>query len=54
MNAVESIQAVINTLNVIPVCGVENLNRMLGCIRTLADVKLELADKKNDGQNQTE
>lgn len=42
MNAVESIQAVINTLNVVSVSGVENMNRMLGSIQTLARVKEEL------------
>ena len=50
MNIIESIQAVINTLNTIPVFGVENMNRMLGSIHRLAEVKAELErSNKTDG-----
>ena len=48
MNTIESIQAVINTLNFISVRGVEDMNRMLGSIQTLANVKAELA-KSTEG-----
>lgn len=51
MNVTESIQAVLNTLNVIPVFGMENMNRMLGCIHTLAEVKAELEKSKAEEQN---
>ena len=50
MNITESIQAVINTLNAVSVSGVENMNRMLGSIHTLAEVKAELErSNKTDG-----
>lgn len=50
MNITGSIQAVINTLNTIPVFGVENMNRMLGSIHTLAEIKEELErNNKTDG-----
>lgn len=42
MRTAEKIQAVINTLNTVSVCGVDNLNHLLGCIQTLVDVKKEL------------
>ena len=38
----EKIQAVINTLNIIPVSGEANLNHMLGSIQTLRAVKAEM------------
>ena len=42
MNTVEKIQAVINTLEKVPVAGNENWNRMLGCWQTLQEIKKEL------------
>jgi hypothetical protein len=41
-NLAVSIQAVINTLNIISVNGEQNLNHMLGSIQTLRNVKAEL------------
>lgn len=38
----EKLQAVINTLNIIPVSAEVNLDRMLGCIQTLRVVKAEM------------
>ena len=50
MNMIDSIQKVLNTLNVIPVSGMENMDRMLGCFHILASMKNELEQeaKAND------
>lgn len=45
MDTVTTIQAVINTLNIIPVSGAENLDRMLGCIQTLEKLKANMENK---------
>lgn len=42
MRTSETLQAVINTLNIIPVNGEQNLSRLLGCIQTLNTLKSEL------------
>lgn len=42
MDIVTTIQAVINTLNEIPVSGAVNLDKMLGCIQVLGNVKESL------------
>ena len=42
MDKATIIQAVINTLNEIPVSGAANLDRMLGCIQMLAKLKAEV------------
>ena len=48
----EKIQAVINTLNIIPVSGEENLSRLLGSIQTLRVVKAEMEKgAKTDGSH---
>ena len=41
-NLAVSIQAVINTLNIISVSGEQNLSHLLGSIQTLRNVKAEL------------
>lgn len=51
MNTLETLQAVINTLNQVSVSGYENLNRLLGSIQTLDKLKNELKtqdEKKTD------
>ena len=42
MNAIRKIQAVVNTLEQVTVCGSGNLNKLLGCIQTLQQVTTEL------------
>lgn len=37
-NQKETLQAVIRTLDTIPVCGAQNMDKMLGCIRVLMDI----------------
>ena len=41
-NLAVSIQAVINTLNIISVSGEQNLNHLLGSIQTLRNVKAHI------------
>lgn len=48
MNPCERIQAVISTLNQITVSGYDNMNRLLGCMQTLTQIKDELSA---DGDN---
>ena len=51
MTPIETVQAVINTLNQVSVSGYENLNRLLGSIQTLDKLKIELKtqnEKKTD------
>ena len=50
----EKIQAVINTLNIIPVSGEVNLDRMLGCIQTLRVVKTEMEKGANTDEADSE
>ena len=50
----EKIQAVINTLNIIPVSGEVNLDRMLGCIQTLRVVKTEMEKGANTDEAHSE
>ena len=42
MKTSETLQAVINTLDKIPVCGFDNMDKMLGCMQTLVSLKREL------------
>lgn len=44
MDTATTIQAIINTLNTIPVSGAENLDRMLGCIRTLEKMRADMVN----------
>ena len=49
MQTCERIQAVINTLNQITVSGYDNMNKLLGSMQTLTQIKNELSkgdDKK--------
>ena len=49
-NLVVQIQAVINTLNTIPVSGEENMKRMLGSIQMLHNTKSELEKGVKTGE----
>lgn len=42
MDKVATIQAVINTLNIITVSGEQNLNRLLGSIQVLTQLKADI------------
>ena len=50
----DKIQAVINTLNTIPVSGETTLNRMFGCIQTLRVVKAEIEKGAKTGEAHSE
>ena len=44
MQTCERIQAVINTLNQITVSGYDNMNKLLGSMQTLTQIKNELSE----------
>lgn len=44
MNAIDKIQAVLNTMETVSVAGQANWNKMLGCWQTLQEVKKELIE----------
>ena len=46
MNTIQKIQVVINTLNLVTVCGKKNMDYLLGSIQTLEQVKGELEQAK--------
>lgn len=48
MKTIETLQAVINTLDKIPVSGYDNMDKMLGCMQTLIGLKRELETTKED------
>ena len=51
------IQAVINTLDSVTVCGFDNLDRMLGCMKVLAEIRdtiKQMPEEDNDGDADTE
>lgn len=48
MNIATTLQAVINTLNRIPVSGAENLDGMLGCIQVLEKLKDDIEKAVED------
>jgi len=48
MNIATTLQAVINTLNRIPVSGAENLDGMLGCIQVLEQLKHDIENAAKD------
>lgn len=50
MNMIDSIQKVLNTLNTIPVAGVEFQDRMIGCVNILASMRCELENEAKEAK----
>ena len=49
MDIVQTLNAVLNTLNSIEVKGASNLNAMLGCMQTLEQIRNELTKGDYNG-----
>lgn len=54
MSNIETIRAVINTLEQVTVCGSGNMSRLLGCIQTLAGLEKSMEAAKGVMSNASE
>ena len=54
MDKIKILKDVVGTLNLVSVAGVENMDRMLGCIQAIQQVRQEMEAEANAGSQSSD